>query len=213
VSTLRGVALLLLAVVLAGCVRAEIELSVTSERTVEGTVLLAWHTDFLERIERDPAEAQQEILDDLADDAPDGMACAPFEDDEAIGATCTLDGVRLEDMNEAEVFNQRLTFVEAGDDVVLSAVVDLDEVPADESMEASVRVTFPGRVIDASGPIDGRTAIWEPKAGERTELQATARLLPESQAPIPFWVFTLILAVVALVVVIAGVEWMQVRRR
>ena len=203
----------MLAMALVGCVRAEVDLTVTEERTVEGTILLAWHTDFLERIERDPAEAQQEILDDLTDDAPDGMACQPFEDAEAIGVTCTLDGVHLEDVNQVEAFDQRLTLVEAGDDVVLSAVIDLDEVPVDETMEAIVRVTFPGRVIDASGPIDGQTVTWEPELGQRTELKATARLLPDAREPIPAWVGAVIFAVVVLVVVLAGAEWTQVRRR
>lgn len=214
VPNLRATAaLLVVAFALAGCLRAEVDLTINPERTVDGTILLAWHADFLERLERDPAEAQQEILDDLTDDAPDGMTCQPFGDEEAIGATCSLRDVRLEDLNQAEAFDQRLTLIEAGDDVVLSAVVDLDEVPVDDTMEATLRVTFPGRVIDATGPIDDRTVTWKPKAGERTEIEATARLLPGSEAPLPAWVFALVLGAVALVGVLVAAEWMAVRRR
>ena len=181
-----GFGLVASALALTGCLRADVDLTVTENRTVEGTLLLAWDKGFLAQVDRDPAAAQQEILDDLSDDAPDGMTCEPWEDPEFIGAACELVGVSLDEINEAEAFDQRITLLEAGDDVVLSAIVDLDEVPTDnpdllETFEASVRFTFPGRVSDASGSIDGTSVTWEPQLGERTELLATAELVPDKR--------------------------------
>ena len=189
---------------LTGCVRAQVDLTVTENRTVEGTVLLAWDKGFLEQVDRDPAEAQQEILDDLTDDAPDGMTCEAWEEAEFIGSACVLDGVSLDDINEAEAFDQRLTLLVAGDDVVLSAVVDLDEVPTDnpdllDTFDVSVRFTFPGRVSDASGSIDGTSVTWEPQPGERTELLATAELMPGQAAPFPAWIAVAVTVIVLLV--------------
>lgn len=195
--------LLLAAMTLTGCVRAEVDLTVTEARTVNGTVLLAWDRAFLEDADRDPATAQEDILDDLVDDAPDGMTCEPYEDGDWIGATCSLDGVRMEAIHQAEAFDQRLTLLEAGDQVVLSAVIDLDEVPADQPIEASVRVTFPGEVIDATGSVDGRTVTWEPEPGRRTELEVTARLTPAAPAQVPLPLVALIVAVVAVAGVLA----------
>ncbi len=199
-----GIALLGTLLALTGCVRAEVDLTVTENRTVEGTLSLAWDKALLERLDRDPVEAQQEILDDLTDDAPDGMSCEPWEEPEFIGAACVLDGVSLADMNEAEAFDQRLTLLVAGDDVVLSAVVDLDEVPTDnpdllETFDVSVRFTFPGRVSDASGSIDGTSVTWEPQPGERTELLATAELMPGQAAPFPAWIAVAVTVIVLLV--------------
>jgi hypothetical protein len=203
-ALLRGLALLGVAFALTGCLLADVDLTVTEDRTVEGTLRIAWDRAFLEQIDRDPVEAQQEILDDLTDDAPDGMTCEPWEEPVYIGAACELVGVSIDDINQAEAFDQRLTLLEAGDDVVLSAVIDLDEVPTEnpdllETFQASVRVSFPGRVIDATGPIDGRTVTWEPQPGERTELLATAELVADSSTPIPVGVIGLVVVIVLLV--------------
>jgi hypothetical protein len=212
-----AIALVAASLALTGCLRADVDLTVTENRTVEGTMHLAWDKGFLDLLERDPTEAQQEILDDLTDDAPDGMTCEPWEEPELIGAACMLEGVSLDEINQAEAFDQRLTLLAAGDDVVLSAIIDLDEVPTDnpdllEAFEASVRFTFPGRVSDATGRIDGTTVTWEPQPGERTELLATAELASRSSEPFPVWIIVIVTVVVLLVAGLMFAERMPRRR-
>jgi hypothetical protein len=198
----RTVAVLVIVLALSGCFRARIELTVGPDQRVDGSLLLAYDRAVLEQIDRTPTDAQVEILDDMTDDAPRGQECTPWEDDAFVGAECRLEGVTLDDLGQAEAFDQRLTFVETDDELLLTAVIDLDEVPTDspeplETFDVTISITFPGRVTETNGEVDGTTVTWRAEPGERTHLSAVAALAsPAEPAEIPSWLIGLVVLVV-----------------
>jgi hypothetical protein len=200
-----------LALILAGCFQARVQLTVAADGTVDGTIHLAYDRAVLERLDRDPADAQREVLDDLADDAPDGQMCASWQDADSIGAECELTDVALADLSRAEAFDQRLTILDQGDQLVLTAVIDLDEVPANDpeliaTFDARVEVTFPGEVLESNGQVQGTTVVWRPEPGAQAQLHAVARAASAGEATppaaSPIWPFV---AAALVVLLIAGV--------
>lgn len=176
----RLAALGTIAVLATGCFRADIDLTVAADNTVSGTALLAYERAGLQELDRDAQDAQHELLSDLELDAPAGMTCAAWDDDEYIGAQCQLERVTFDDVSLTDTFQQEIVIVHEGDKIRLFATIDLGDVPVGnpeliDAFDVQIRVTFPGQVISQQkGQVDGQTVTWSLPPGEKTEIGAVA---------------------------------------
>jgi hypothetical protein len=176
----RLAALGTIAVLATACFRAEIDLTVSADNTVSGTALLAYERAGLQELDRDAQDAQDELVSDLELDAPAGMTCEAWDDDEFIGAQCALERVTFDDLSLADTFQQEVVIVREGDKIRLFAAIDLSDVPVGnaeliDAFDVQIRVTFPGRVISQeNGQIEGQTVTWSLPPGDRTEIGAVA---------------------------------------
>jgi hypothetical protein len=180
----RLAALGTIAVLTTACFRAEIDLTVSADNTVSGTALLAYERAGLQELDRDAQDVQDELLSDLELDAPAGMSCEAWDDDEYIGARCALERVTFDDLSLTDTFQQEIVLVREGDRIRLFAAINLSDVPVGnaeliDAFDVQIRVTFPGPVISqGKGQVDGQTVTWSLPPGEETEIRAVAEAGP-----------------------------------
>jgi hypothetical protein len=207
----RGVAVVAVALLLAACVRVDMELEVSPENTVSGSAILAVDDSLL--------ELTGQTADDLFQDAettdlPEGASVDPYEDDGFVGQRITFEDVSLQEFSQGGVAasGEELSITRQGDDFHVNGRLDMtgsefggSEVPPQvlESVEFRIAITFPGPVSSATGAIEGNTVTWTPRVGENTELRAVASAIPSGSPllPILLIVAVLVLAIVAYVVV------------
>jgi hypothetical protein len=173
-------ALGVIAVLATACFRADVDLTLTSDSTINGTVLLAYERAGLEELDRSPNDAQGELLADLEVDAPEGMTCEAWDDEGYIGARCELQRVTFDAFSLTDTFQQEIVIVREGDRIRLFAVINLGDVPVGDqelidAFDVRIRVKFPGRVISQqNGMLDGQTVTWSLPPGEQTAIEAVA---------------------------------------
>lgn len=174
-----------LAFLLGACLKLDMDLEVSADDTVDGSVVFALDKELLEL-------SGQSLEDVLGTEVPvpteaEGVSAEPYEDDEFAGQEFTFDGVPLQQFNQSEDAEQ-LQIVREGDVFRVTGVLDLSGATgatglsgfgeglaeAFEGAELRVRISFPGDVSESNGDVDGNTVTWEPRVGERLELRATA---------------------------------------
>ena len=180
---LRTIGVAALAVALTGCVKLDMELTVSSDDTVDGTVIIGLDKSIADLSGMSEDELREEMQRDLElDDLPDGATAEPFEDDSFIGTQITFEDVPLDEVSE-DASEDDLTIVHEDGKYTVSGALDLtaeelgdaplDELSAEDA-DMQVRITLPGNVIDHNGELSGRTVTWHPRFGERNEFMAAA---------------------------------------
>jgi hypothetical protein len=151
----------------------------------------------------------------IASPGEEGVTTAPYEDDTFIGQTVTFDAVPIPQFSSGEG-SDTLQIVREGDQFKVTGVMDLSSASGStgdpqidaivqealKSAEIRITMTFPGEVVSSNGTIDGNSVTWEPKIGERTEIQAVAKATGGSSFP---WLWIVIAAVVVVVVIVVVV--------
>jgi hypothetical protein len=202
-------ALVLLAVVLTGCLKMDMDIEVTSDDTVSGTLILAFPKALFGAAGQDPDDLLQGGFGDA-----EGVTTEPYDDGEWVGQEYRFDGMPLSAFNESQDENA-LTITRKGDRFVVDGVLDFtadagtggrDDPFGDAAgaafANAQIRIAigFPGEVIETNGEVEGTTVVWTPTFGERTELTAVASA---GGSAIPPWVWIALgLAVVAVIAVV-----------
>jgi hypothetical protein len=176
----------LLAVLMSACLKLDMNLEVSSDNTVSGTVIFAVQKSLLEL-------SGGSVEDILGSDAPlpsdvPGVSVSEYEDDEFAGQEFTFDAVPLEQFNSEDA--EALQIVREGDVFRVTGVLDLSTgltgatgftgIDPEQFLQGAVlqiRITFPGEVTDTNGTVDGTTVTWAPEVGERLEIRATASAL------------------------------------
>ena len=177
----RGIFVLFSALVmllLGGCMRIEMDLTLHENDTVDGVMVMAISDQVAEMLGTDPESLWDEAGTDLENGLPPGSTQEPYAADGYTGTRVTFTGVALQDMaGTGEV--DSLTITREGDEFVVTGAMDLTDTGAmtgtEDMMEGfavRVAVTFPGTVSEHNGSLDGRTVTWEPALGERTEMNA-----------------------------------------
>ncbi|WP_159707255.1 hypothetical protein [Arthrobacter sp. 18067] len=203
-----GVVGVLLAVMVAltGCVKLNMSVKVNNEKSVDYEVVYAIQKSVLgeksfdEFMESNGSGSQQM-------DVPDGATVVDYEDEKYKGKRITaanLDPAKLAESSSSE---NPFELKKEGDFYVLSmgGVTGADSSdPQASSMaksmfdEASVKFTFPGKVVEAKGAtVDGNTATFDMLSINETVVQAKA----EANAGVPMWI---IWTLVALLVIAAA---------
>ncbi len=212
-----------LAVALAGCLKFDMDLAVSSDDTVDGTMILA--------VDRSLVELGGGQLDDLVADAGplpeglEGVTVEPFEDDDHVGQEYRLDDVPLEALAEGGD-PDALRIVRDGDVFRVSGAMDLTQgmTPGTDDLgdlgldpsvllsdlDLRIRLTFPGEVLESNGTVDGTSVTWEPVVGQANELTAVARA-DAGLVGLAWWVGLALL--VALGLVVLAIVWLARRSR
>jgi hypothetical protein len=216
----RVVALGVLALLLSSCLKLDMNLEVSSNNTVSGTVVFA--------IQKQLLELAGGSVDDLVGEAPlpsdaPGVSVSDYEDDEFAGKQFTFDAVPIEQFSGGT--EGELEITRTGDEFHVSGTLDLssglsgatgptgfDPSTFLQGAELQIRVTFPGPVSDANGEIEGNTVTWVPEIGGRLELQATASAI-ESGGGSSTTLLLIIAAVVVVLAIVAAVILSQRRKR
>jgi hypothetical protein len=146
-------------------------------------------------------ELSGQSVDDLfADmdlsDLPAGSDAEPYREDGFVGQQVTFESVPLSEFAGSGALSatgEDLSIVREGDEFHVSGAFDMSgeeftgtEVPQEflENFEFTIAITFPGKVVSATGDIDGNTVTWEPTIGENTRIEAVASAIPSSSSPI-----------------------------
>jgi hypothetical protein len=173
---------------LAGCVRFDMALTIRSDDTVDGTVLLALRqTDSLNGLTN--ASIDKAVSDGLRD-LPAGARTEPYDQDGFRGMKVIYDRVPFAEFDRVggdgdpggigrlrvRHENGRITFTMNLD---LADPGTVNGRPLVESMlrdwSVRVSVTFPGRVIEQDhGVTDGDTVRWDVRYGDTKQLRAVA---------------------------------------
>jgi hypothetical protein len=200
-----------MALLLSSCLKLNMDLTVSSDNTVSGTVIFAVDKELLQAT----GQSVDQVIGEnpIASPGEEGVTTSPYEDDTFVGQRVTFDAVPIAQFAGAEG-SDTLQIVREGDEFKVSGVLDLssgtegtgdpqlDQIlqKALETADISLTMTFPGEVVSSNGSIDGSSVTWEPKIGERTEIQAVAKATGGSSM---LWLWIAIAAAVVLVVMVA----------
>jgi hypothetical protein len=176
----RVVAALALALVLAGCVKLDVDLKVAGDDTVGGTVVIAVDQKALQAAGQDPDTLYATLAANLPSQA--GVTPEKYDEDGFAGIRLTLKDVPIASLPSLGPAGQ-FQLTRNGDEYQFDAVLELGtsattgiSIPEGLTTQPDLRVqvTFPGEVTDTNGEKDGATARWTPTLGQRNELTATA---------------------------------------
>jgi hypothetical protein len=215
----RRIALVALALLTSGCVKADVSLTVHSDDQVDGNIVMAVDRHFAPP----GGQALDALLDQVTQRVFHGTATGsqqePYADPEYVGRRVTIEGMSLLDFNRG-TSDDGLKIVHQGSQFRLSGVVDtanLAPAPSQSSTAGSdlvartfdvmIRVTFPGRVTEGNGEVSGDTVTWRPHVGQRLVLSAVA---DDGPGP-PGWLLPAVL--LAAVAALGGVAAWRFRRR
>lgn len=212
----RGLALAVVsALVLTGCVRVEMNVTLAEDDTASGDFIFAVSQELLEI-------AGEESIDDMLggeETIPGGVTERYESEDENgdgspdfVGTQTTFSGLPLEEFDAA---GDGLRIFRDGDDYVVSGAADDlteqaggEELP--ETASATMSVTFPGAVSEHNGELDGNTVTWD-LLEHGGELQARGSASADSGFPL--WLILVIAALVGIGAGIAGVLIVSSRRK
>lgn len=180
------------AVLLSGCIKLDVDLTVRPDDRVDGTFIVAVSKQVAAFMPGGAANLDQLIPGgDLQVNGAEDVQSAPYEDDEFTGQRITFIGAPLEEASAGTGRPGDLTIKHDGDRYRLDGTLDLtvgdlSNLPPEVSQNVNteelfskavvrVHVTFPGRVEESNGEISGCSVTWQPKFGTETELSAVAR--------------------------------------
>ena len=169
---------------LSGCFKLDMDFTVNSDDTLDGTVILA--------VNEELADMAEEDSDLTAEDLPEGATIEDYDEDGFVGQKVTLDGVSMEELNES--FSSEgdtggpgeWSLTHEGDEYRFTGDMDLTEMATTEEdgidmgafmqgAELRVALTFPGEITETNGEVEGNTVTWEPEIGEKNDMTAVAQ--------------------------------------
>ncbi|MEO5534565.1 MAG: hypothetical protein ABIR17_05475 [Pseudolysinimonas sp.] len=176
----RVIALGVLVLALAGCVRFQAAVTLTPDNTVNGEIVVAVllpddTTESRTTAQAGTTQIATSLLGTLTS-AP-GVSTSDYEQDGYLGTRIKLTNVALSAFNSQEA--GALKFTREGDEFVFSGTIDFSSESAgggtDENADDSnltVSVTFPGAVTDHNGELSGTTVSWKTPIDKRLEMSA-----------------------------------------
>ncbi|MFC7479458.1 DUF3824 domain-containing protein [Luedemannella flava] len=182
-ATRTGVGAVLAAVVLfalAGCMKMNIDLKIDGD-VVNGTMIMAVDKKLVAM----SGQSESQIIDEMTKNAPNepGVTSEKYDDGTFVGKKFNLDKVPLDKMSEGQDKDElKIVHDKAAKKYTVTGTMDLTEIKADDpttaafmgSLDIKVAITFPGKVIEHNGELNGNTVTWKPKAGVKTDLKAVA---------------------------------------
>lgn len=171
----RAAALTLIAVVaLSGCIRYNVDMTLSEDNTASGTVVIAVQKGIGEQM---GVATDEEALTQVFGESPfgPGFTPAPYADGDWVGQSYAFDAMPITDLTDlASLFTvtrEGDLFTVVGDQAPV-AEDEMSEMP--EGAESALSITFPGEVIESNGTVEGTTVTWDLVA--MTEpIQATAK--------------------------------------
>jgi hypothetical protein len=196
---------------LAGCMKLDMDLDLSEDDTVSGSMTVAFSDQLAETMGMDPQELWDQAGDQVAGDLPEGSSQEPYADGEYTGTTVTFADMPLEELSGTGTDEMSIT--RDGDEYVVQGTMDMTDDTGQmsslppgvaDSFDVRIAVTFPGEVVETNGTVDGSTVEWRPAMGESTEIFARGEASEGLGGDFPWWIVGVVvgLAVIALVVVL-----------
>lgn len=182
----RILAVGVLVLALAGCVRFQADLTLNPENTVDGSIVVAVlvSEDTDEAREQSLSAAEQieaDLLGSLRDAS--GVTTSEYEQDEYLGSRIVFDDVALDAFSGQS--EDSLKIVREDDEYVFTGALDFsgESVPPEDTGEGdddnlTVSVTFPGEVTEHNGELSGTTVTWATAVDQRLEMSARGSATP-----------------------------------
>ena len=199
-SLRRTMALLLAAttaVVLAGCLKVDVDLEVSRFDTFSGSVVVAVAEELAAFADEDPSSG---IFGDVFQENP-GVSVETFQEDGYTGEKAVFEGAPFAALDEFSDDQSTLSLRRDNNHVIFEGTFDFASEDTDDAgffgeqflalaSDMEVSVSFPGNVVETNGQLDEdtNTVTWEPKLGDTTYFYAKA----ESGQLIPWWAWLII---------------------
>lgn len=202
----RLLAVGVLVLALAGCVRFQADLTLNPENTVDGSIVVAVALqDDTEDSRTAALTAAQQIEDELLGSLRDasGVTTSAYEQDDYLGSLIEFDDVDLTAFSGQS--EDSLRIVRDGDEYVFTGALDFggDSASGDESDgddDLTVSVTFPGTVSEHNGQLEGTTVSWTTTVDQRLDMSARGAANPPGPP-----ILLIVGVVLALLLVVAAV--------
>ncbi|WP_020521435.1 LppM family (lipo)protein [Catelliglobosispora koreensis] len=202
-------ALLFAAVTLTGCMKIEMDLTVSKSDTINGSMIFAMEKVLLTASGQSPEKAFEQMSSGN-DSLPTGSRVEVYDDGKFYGQRILFENLALAEFNKSsdkEADAPRLVHENGRYVFTMKAKAASDELGAEgaqmaamlANVEMKFTVTFPGKVIehDADAKVDGNTATWNLRMTKNYELRAVA----EEPALISWQLATIVGSVLCVVLV------------
>lgn len=210
-------ALAALVMLMTGCIKFDVDLKVSPDDKVSGTVVVAFDRDLLSLTGQSPEQVIQGSGVSVPASGAPGTSVAPYQDDKFAGETITYDDVDLSEFNQGSA-DDALKIEHVGDEFHVSGAVDFSAPQGSPKnpfgpgaggttpAQLSITLAFPGPVSSSNGQVSGNAVTWTPKVGERLELTAVASAIGPSKTALWIWVIVGTAIVAAVVVAIVAMR-------
>ena len=203
---------------LTGCMRMHEDLTLHSDNTVSGSIIMAYDVAVLEMSGMSEEDVDEllaaEGLGDLTGAGDDSVSISDYRDGGYVGFKMEFTEMPLEDLAS----ESGISIIREGDEFVVEAdystiEADLAAVPANmlASMDMRTTITFPGAVIEQrGGEVEGNTVTWVTNFQDLGEVYGRAHAIEGAGAGAPL---LLIGAGAGLLVLLGIVIFLLVRGR
>jgi len=207
-----------LVLALAGCVRFQADLTLNTDNTVDGSIVVAVVVAEETEEARTTAltqagDIESQLLGSLRDAA--GVSTSEYEEDGYLGSRITFDDVALDAFSGQKP--ESLKFTRDGDEYLFTGVLDFsaqsipDDEGEDDGTNLTVSVTFPGEVSEHNGELAGTTVTWSTPIDQRLEMSARGASAPAG-APVLLIVLVIVGILVLAAAVVAVLLFLRSRR-
>lgn len=181
----RILAIGVLVLALAGCVRFQADLTLNPEDSVDGSIVVAvLVSEDTDEAREQAITAASQIEADLLGSLRDasGVTTTEYDQDDYLGSRIVFDDVALDAFSGQS--EDSLRIVRDGDEYLFTGALDFsgEAVPAEESEgdddNLTVAVTFPGAVTEHNGELSGTTVSWATALDQRLEMSARGSATP-----------------------------------
>ncbi|MBY6686027.1 DUF3153 domain-containing protein [Rhodococcus sp. BP-149] len=204
----RVVSVLVLALLavplLAGCLRAQVSMGVSSNDRVSGRIVAAT----VPTAEGDTGPGM-EVPDSLGSK----IRVQPYDSDGYVGSEALFSDLTFGDVQQLAALSDQsvglyqLSLVRAGDLVTLAGQVDLSSVPA-EGSDVQFTIAFPARVTTTNGAREGDNVVsWKLPAGERSTLRAEVRYSDPNTRSFAGWAGIVFGVTVGIAAIVGGMAY------
>lgn len=182
----RILAVGVLVLALAGCVRFQADLTLNPENTVDGSIVVAvLVSEDTDEAREQALTAASQIEADLLGSLRDasGVTTSEYAEDEYLGSRIVFDDVALDAFSGQS--EDSLKIVRDENSYVFTGALDFsgESMPSEEETEGdddnlTVSVTFPGEVTEHNGELSGTTVSWSTAVDQRLEMSARGAATP-----------------------------------
>jgi hypothetical protein len=167
-----------LMVLLSGCMRMNMDLTVNDDDTISGSMVIAFPKALLEQAgtTADAVMEQQGI----GTSTEPGVTTEKYDQDGYAGNKISFANKPLKDLAKATGTGgtgEELIIKRLGDQLITSGAMDLTGATPDEAsgltqdildaFDVNVTITFPGEIVSTTGEVSGNTVKWHIPAGEK----------------------------------------------
>lgn len=152
---------LVTAVALSGCIRYNVDMTLASDDTATGSVILAVQSGVGEQM---GVASDDEALAQLFGESPfgPGFTESDYAEGDWVGKSYSFDALPIDELTD---FSDLFTITREGDEFVVQGPDapmtqdDLDQLP--DGAESKLSITFPGEVTEQNGTLTGTTVTWD----------------------------------------------------